>query len=123
MDPTKAYEELQQIQAKWKSGNIFVPVDVLRALLDGIDLDGADSAAQAADLIEVQEERDAWKAQDDRRTAQLNRLTNAYETAEQKLAAIKDLATQWRAETANRAVSAYDHDIKRAAELLLSIIR
>ena len=125
MDPAEAYVALKGQLEKfaWDSGSVFVPAKTLRALLDGIDLDDADGAARAADLLEVQEERDEWNAQDDKRTSQIKRLTAKWETDEQKLSALRDLALTWRRETADRTVSSDDHDIKRAAELLLKIIR
>ena len=121
MDPYQVYEHLKaQVAADRVLGyrSTAVPLDSLQTLLDGIDLD------DAADQAEVLTEEGAtFKVLLNRRQAQITRLQENWEEARLQLTAIKELATVWRNETANRMVSSDDHDIKRAAELLLKIIR
>jgi hypothetical protein len=115
MNAYQVYEHLKAQAAADRSlgsENTLVPLDQLQTLLNGIDLDDDDHAANVADLVETQTEK--WRKRCERADVRANE-------AQQQLFAIKDLATEWA--NSEPSPANYAADIRRAAELLLAIIR
>jgi outer membrane biogenesis lipoprotein LolB len=120
----QVYEHLKAQAAKdqvlGRKGTL-VPLDQLQTLLDGIDLDDDDHAANVADLVETQEDRDEWKAETEKWRKRCEKADVRANEAQQQLFTIKDLATEWA--NSEPSPANYAADIRRAAELLLAIIR